>query len=69
MVCNAALNFDSKGHVEFEEASLISHDKQIMFNMEELLAETENFHHDNKLGEGGFGSVYKVKGKASILII
>jgi hypothetical protein len=28
--------------------------------METLMASTKNFHDDNKLGEGGFGPVYKV---------
>ena len=28
--------------------------------MEELITATENFHDGNKLGEGGFGPVYKV---------
>jgi len=28
--------------------------------MEELIAATEIFHDKNKLGEGGFGVVYKV---------
>ena len=31
-----------------------------MFTMETLIAATNNFHDNNKLGEGGFGSVYKV---------
>jgi hypothetical protein len=31
-----------------------------VFTMETLLSATENFHEDNKLGEGGFGPVYKV---------
>ena len=29
--------------------------------METLLVATENFHDNNKLGERGFGPVYKVK--------
>jgi hypothetical protein len=28
--------------------------------METLVAAPENFHDNNKLGEGGFGAVYKV---------
>jgi len=44
-----------------EQDARISEDGQlIMFKMETLLAATENFHDDNKLGEGGFGPVYKV---------
>jgi len=40
-----------------------------VFEMETLVAATENFHDNNKLGEGGFGAVYKVAyaNKASIL--
>lgn len=30
-----------------------------VFEMETLIAATENFHDNNKLGEGGFGAVYK----------
>jgi hypothetical protein len=40
-----------------------------VFEMKTLVAATENFHGKNKLGEGGFGVVYKVTyaKKASIL--
>eukprot|EP01018_Ginkgo_biloba_P036584 Gb_17523 [translate_table: standard] len=31
----------------------------MMYNLENLQVATENFHQNNKLGEGGFGSVYK----------
>jgi len=31
-----------------------------LFKMETLVAATENFHDNNKLGEGGFGAVYKL---------
>ena len=31
-----------------------------VFQIETLAAATENFHDKNKLGEGGFGAVYKV---------
>jgi len=31
-----------------------------LFKMETLIAAPENFHDNNKLGEGGFGVVYKV---------
>lgn len=31
-----------------------------LYKMETLVAATENFHDNNKLGEGGFGTVYRV---------
>lgn len=31
-----------------------------MFTLDTLIEATGNFHEDNKLGEGGFGTVYKV---------
>ena len=31
-----------------------------MYSYSELRVATRQFHHDNKLGEGGFGVVYKV---------
>eukprot|EP00253_Pinus_taeda_P021060 PITA_21060 len=42
-----------------EESTLLGHDRQMVFTMETLVAATRNFHDDNKLGEGGFGPVYK----------
>ncbi|KAH9302288.1 hypothetical protein KI387_013871, partial [Taxus chinensis] len=39
--------------------SLIPQDEQIIFNLDKLRAATRNFHEDNKLGEGGFGPVYR----------
>lgn len=41
-----------------------------VFELKTLVAATENFHVKNKLGEGGFGAVYKViyyTKKASII--
>eukprot|EP00253_Pinus_taeda_P018056 PITA_18056 len=49
----------SEDHGQVEEDTLIGQDRQIAFTMEELIAATENFHDKNKLGEGGFGAVYK----------
>jgi hypothetical protein len=43
-----------------EEDTLIGQERQIIFTMQTLLNATKNFHDDNKLGEGGFGPVYKV---------
>ena len=31
-----------------------------IFNLQELASGTNNFHHSNKLGQGGFGHVYRV---------
>eukprot|EP00253_Pinus_taeda_P027994 PITA_27994 len=48
-----------EGHAPVKEDTQISEERQIVFTMEALLAATENFHDNNKLGEGGFGAVYK----------
>eukprot|EP00253_Pinus_taeda_P016626 PITA_16626 len=42
-----------------DESTLFSHNRQMVFTTETLVAATRNFHDDNKLGEGGFGPVYK----------
>ena len=53
--------FDCIVHQQDEEDTLVIEDWQIAtFKMETLVTATENFHDDNKLGEGGFGNVYKV---------
>ena len=54
------MSFDYTDHEEMEEATLIRWDQYILFNTEELIIAIENFHDGNKLGEGGFGPVYKV---------
>lgn len=43
---------DKKSIVNFEELPL--------FEFQTLAAATNNFNESNKLGQGGFGSVYKV---------
>lgn len=35
----------------------------LLFDMETIRSATSNFSDDNKLGQGGFGSVYKVSRK------
>lgn len=41
------------------EEDLLSTGRQKVFKIEALVAATDNFHEDNKVGEGGFGAVYK----------
>ena len=57
---NRAVCFHCIGHEQVEEDTLISQNGQFVFTMEALIAATGNFHDNNKLGEGGFGAVYKV---------
>ena len=42
------------------EELVLNNNRHIIFTMETLLASTKNFDNQNKLGEGGFGPVYKV---------
>eukprot|EP00253_Pinus_taeda_P006038 PITA_06038 len=44
---------------EGEELVLFRNNRHIIFTLETLLASTKNFDNQNKLGEGGFGPVYK----------
>ncbi|GLJ55027.1 hypothetical protein SUGI_1181240 [Cryptomeria japonica] len=48
-----------KENLDSEVDSEIGHKQEINFNLENIKAATSDFHEDNKLGEGGFGSVYK----------
>ncbi|CAI8612343.1 unnamed protein product [Vicia faba] len=43
------------------EMSQVKLQELLMFDFEELASATDNFHLSNKLGQGGFGSVYKGK--------
>eukprot|EP00253_Pinus_taeda_P033346 PITA_33346 len=58
-IYDEAVYFRYIDHGQVEEDTLIGQDRQIAFTMEELIAATENFDDQNKLGEGGFGAVYK----------
>ena len=53
------VSFHCIGAGQTDEQTLISQDRLRVFKFETLLAATGNFHDDNKLGEGGFDSVYK----------
>ena len=35
-------------------------EEQLLIDFEKLVTATNNFHEANKLGQGGFGSVYRV---------
>jgi len=54
-------------HQENRNASLIGNVKQVkiedlpLFEFQKISAATNNFGSPNKIGQGGFGSVYKVK--------
>ena len=60
MIAITKLCFHCVADRQIEEDTLIRNDRQIVFTMEALIIATENFHENNKLGEGGFGAVYKV---------
>lgn len=50
----------NKGQNE-EDLQIIASQEQKFFSFDVLVAATKNFNQNNKLGEGGFGSVYKGK--------
>lgn len=45
---------------EEEDLEKIAEQEQKQFSFETLLSATKDFHPTHKLGEGGFGPVYKV---------
>lgn len=59
----AAKNFYSK---HYKNKERIEHIDLPTFNLSVLANATENFSTKNKLGEGGFGPVYKVIKKTNI---
>jgi hypothetical protein len=50
--CGEDKHGDNVNHVKLQELPL--------FNLQELASATNNFHQSNKLGQGGFGPVYRV---------
>lgn len=50
----------SEGNNE-EDLEKIASQEQKHFSFETLVSATKNFNASNKLGEGGFGPVYKVR--------
>ncbi|KAM7271490.1 hypothetical protein ACFE04_030704 [Oxalis oulophora] len=53
------LSSRKSGTVEEEDLEKIAAQEQKHFKFDTLLRATANFHHTHKLGEGGFGPVYK----------
>ncbi|KAI3699026.1 hypothetical protein L2E82_43007 [Cichorium intybus] len=54
---NSSSNKESQG----EDLGNLAAQDQKVFNFQTLVSATKNFHPDNKLGQGGFGPVYKGK--------
>lgn len=54
-------NFNSNKESEKESLGKITAQEQKVFTFETLVSATRNFHPDNKLGQGGFGPVFKGK--------
>ncbi|GLJ19682.1 hypothetical protein SUGI_0356560 [Cryptomeria japonica] len=48
-----------EGHGFSSESGLLMQEQQFAFSLDMLAEATENFHDKNKLGQGGFGAVYK----------
>ena len=54
------MSFDWPEGTGEEDLEKIAEQEQKQFSFETLLSATKGFHPTNKLGEGGFGPVYKV---------
>ncbi|GLJ22406.1 hypothetical protein SUGI_0421780 [Cryptomeria japonica] len=50
-------------HTFSPQSGLLQQEQPFIFSLEELAEATGNFHDNNKLGEGGFGAVYKGRTK------
>jgi hypothetical protein len=48
-------------HTDSTKSGDIQSVDSLLYNLSTLRAATDNFSESNKLGEGGFGAVYKVK--------
>ena len=66
-ICHKFLNFyaDQKQSRELLEGGIIDDDGEHInyLNLNDIMAATNSFSQENKLGEGGFGPVYKVINK------
>ena len=51
-----------------EKGQLVSSEDLPFMDLTTISAATENFSENNKLGEGGFGTVYKVSGEGVLEI-
>lgn len=47
--------------------SIVSAEESLLYDFEDLVAATDNFSINNKLGQGGFGAVYKLLTYSTIL--
>ncbi|XP_047164831.1 G-type lectin S-receptor-like serine/threonine-protein kinase At1g11300 [Vigna umbellata] len=54
-------SLEQTGNKVFEELSRVKLQELLLFDFEKLATATNNFHQSNKLGQGGFGPVYKGK--------
>lgn len=57
---------EHESHSVIEELSQVKLHELLLFDFKMAAAATDNFHLSNKLGQGGFGPVYKVHEKQVI---
>ncbi|XP_020224766.1 G-type lectin S-receptor-like serine/threonine-protein kinase At1g11300 isoform X2 [Cajanus cajan] len=58
---NKGVPSEDPSHKVIEELSLVKLQEMLLLDFERLATATNNFHLSNKLGQGGFGPVYKGK--------